>query len=106
MSLTITHKTVTLDVPVPRKEPVTTLSLRKPNAGELRGLALTDILNMDVNSLATLVPRISQPMLTKDEVLTLDPADLVQIGGEVASFFIPKKLQVDSVNDSQASLSV
>lgn len=108
MQVTITHKTVTLDQIITRgKETITAVTLRKPKAGELRGLALSDILNLDVNAISTLLPRISSPIITKDEVLNMDPADLVQIGGEIAGFLLPKKLQMDSQgeNDSQASLS-
>lgn len=109
MSVTITHKKVTLDQAISRgKESVTEVTLRKPKAGELRGLSLSDLLNLDVNAISTVLPRISSPMITKDEVLTMDPADLVQIGGEISNFLVPKKLQMDSQSesDSQASLSV
>ncbi|WP_338728089.1 phage tail assembly protein [Shewanella baltica] len=108
MSVTITHKKVTLDQAISRgKESVTEVTLRKPKAGELRGLSLSDLLNLDVNAISTVLPRISSPMITKDEVLNMDPADLVQIGGEISNFLVPKKLQMDnqSESDSQASLS-
>ncbi|WP_415775299.1 phage tail assembly protein [Shewanella oncorhynchi] len=108
MSVTITHKKVTLDQAIARgKESVTEVTLRKPKAGELRGLSLSDLLNLDVNAISTVLPRISSPMITKDEVLNMDPADLVQIGGEISNFLVPKKLQMDSQSesDSQASLS-
>jgi len=108
MSVTITHKKVTLDQAISRgKESVTEVTLRKPKAGELRGLSLSDLLNLDVNAISTVLPRISSPMITKDEVLNMDPADLVQIGGEISNFLVPKKLQLDSQNESdvQASLS-
>lgn len=108
MSVTITHKEVTLDQPIARgKESVTKVTLRKPKAGELRGLSLSDLLNLDVNAISTVLPRISSPMITKDEVLNMDPADLVQIGGEISNFLVPKKLQLDSQSESdvQASLS-
>jgi hypothetical protein len=108
MSITITHKKVTLDQAIMRgKEQVTDVTLRKPKAGELRGLSLSDLLNLDVNAISTVLPRISSPMITKDEVLNMDPADLVQIGGEISNFLVPKKLQVDSQSDSdtQACLS-
>ncbi|WP_338725807.1 phage tail assembly protein [Shewanella baltica] len=108
MSVTITHKKITLDQPIIRgKESVTEVTLRKPKAGELRGLSLSDLLNLDVNAISTVLPRISSPMITKDEVLNMDPADLVQIGGEISNFLVPKKLQMDtqSDSDSQASLS-
>ncbi|MEJ6522103.1 phage tail assembly protein [Shewanella bicestrii] len=108
MSVNITHKKVTLDQAINRgKESVTEVTLRKPKAGELRGLSLSDLLNLDVNAISTVLPRISSPMITKDEVLNMDPADLVQIGGEISNFLVPKKLQLDSQSesDSQASLS-
>ncbi|PWF64920.1 phage tail protein [Shewanella sp. BC20] len=108
MSVTITHKKVTLDQAISRgKESVTEVTLRKPKAGELRGLSLSDLLNLDVNAISTVLPRISSPMITKDEVLNMDPADLVQIGGEISNFLVPKKLQLDSQSESdvQASLS-
>ncbi|MGI2025593.1 phage tail assembly protein [Shewanella glacialipiscicola] len=108
MSVTITHKKIILDQPIIRgKESVTEVTLRKPKAGELRGLSLSDLLNLDVNAISTVLPRISSPMITKDEVLNMDPADLVQIGGEISNFLVPKKLQMDtqSDSDSQASLS-
>lgn len=108
MSVSITHKKVTLDQAISRgKESVTEVTLRKPKAGELRGLSLSDLLNLDVNAISTVLPRISSPMITKDEVLNMDPADLVQIGGEISNFLVPKKLQLDSQSESdvQASLS-
>lgn len=96
MSLTITQKKVTLDQPITRgKDTVTEITLRKPKAGELRGLSLTDVLNMDVNAIATLLPRISEPAITKDEVQNMDPADLVQIGGEIVGFLVPRKLKME-----------
>lgn len=102
MSVTIVQKKVTLDTPIQRgKDTITEVTLRKPKSGELRGLALADVLNMDVNALSTLLPRITQPIITKDDVQNLDPADLVQLGGEVAGFLVPRKLQTDP--DSSAT---
>lgn len=84
--------TVELDSPVQRGETtVTAITLRKPRAGELRGLNLTDLLQMDVTALQTLIPRISQPMLTKPEVANMDPADLTQCGAVVAGFLLTKR---------------
>ncbi len=82
---------ITLDTPIKRGDQViTTVDLHKPNSGALRGVALANLLQMDVESLALVVPRISAPPLTKHEVLAMDPADLLQIGSEVAGFLLPK----------------
>ncbi|TGR41848.1 phage tail assembly protein [Mesorhizobium sp. M00.F.Ca.ET.151.01.1.1] len=83
--------TITLDCPIQRGEQViTAVTLRKPNAGELRGIKLVELLQMDVSALATLLPRITLPTLTAADVNQLDPADLVAIGTLAAGFFVPK----------------
>lgn len=85
---------VTLDTPIRRGEvTVETITLRKPRAGELRGVSLTDVLQMDVNALNRVLPRISQPALTESEVMNLDPADLVQIGGVLSNFLLTRKMK-------------
>lgn len=83
--------TVTLDTPIERGEQrITELTLRKPMSGELRGIALADLLRLDVGALHALLPRITAPTLTVHDVQQLDPADLVQIGGEVVGFFMTR----------------
>lgn len=83
---------VELDTPLKRGETeITELILRKPASGELRGLSLAEVLRMDTDSLVTLLPRISTPSLTPVEVRQMDPADLVQCGGEIASFLLTKR---------------
>lgn len=84
-------KPITLDTPIKRGDnEITEIALRKPSAGELRGVTLTDLLQMDVAALTKVIPRISDPALTEAEVARMDPADLVQIGGVVAGFLLPK----------------
>ncbi len=69
---------------------VSSVSLRRPNSGELRGLSLSEVLQLDVNALHKLLPRISSPALTEHEISQLDPSDLVQISGAMTGFFLPK----------------
>lgn len=83
--------TVVLEAPLQRGEQqITSIHLRKPNAGELRGLKLQELLQMEVTSLATLLPRISTPTLTANDVNNLDPVDLVSVASVVAHFFLSK----------------
>lgn len=87
---------VELESPIKRGDTeISQVQLRKPRAGELRGLNLANLANLDVSSLIKLVPRISQPALVEQEVANLDPADLTALGMEVATFLAPKKLQQD-----------
>ncbi|MGS0581760.1 phage tail assembly protein [Xanthomonas oryzae pv. oryzicola] len=82
---------VSLDQPIVRGEQtITDLTVRKPGAGELRGLKLTDVLQLDVTAMATLLPRITSPTLTTADVNAMDPADLLALGQEVQLFFLPK----------------
>ncbi|WP_287806128.1 phage tail assembly protein [Diaphorobacter sp.] len=82
---------VPLQAPIERKgETITTLQLMKPRTGDLRGLALADLLTMKADAVAVLLPRISVPTLMKHEVDDMDPADLVSCSVEVAGFLVPK----------------
>lgn len=88
---------ITLDTPIKRGDKdITELNLRKPTAGELRGVTLTDLLQMDVQALSRVIPRISDPTITEADVARMDPADLVQIGGAVAGFLLPKAAMADA----------
>lgn len=89
-----TSKTITLDSPIKRgDQSITSVTLRKPSSGELRGLNLTDLLQMDVNSLKKVLPRITSPILTEQDIDSLDPADLVDLGSSVALFLVKKANQ-------------
>ncbi len=82
---------VTLQTPIERKgEAIKTIHLMKPRTGDLRGLLLSDVVQMRADAVATLLPRISTPTILKHEVDELDPADLVMCAMEVANFLVPK----------------
>lgn len=86
--------TIGLDTPIKRsQEAVAKLTLRKPMSGELRGLSLADLINMDVDSISKVLPRISTPTLTDQEVREMDPADMAACGTEIAGFLLPKRLK-------------
>jgi hypothetical protein len=83
---------VQLDEPIKRGDQVIdVITLRKPRSGELRGLSLQDVLQLDVNSLKKLLPRISAPTLTEQDVDNMDPADLTAVGTELVGFFVQKQ---------------
>ncbi|AJY68019.1 MULTISPECIES: phage tail assembly protein [Burkholderia] len=87
---------ITLDTPIKRGEQeITAITLTKPHSGALRGVALTDLLQLDVIALSKVLPRISNPTLTDQDVLRMDPADLLQLGTEVAGFLLPKSSKAD-----------
>ena len=88
-------KTVKLETAITRGDStINEIKLRKPKAGELRGLSLSDLLNLDVNAVATLLPRISDPILTKQDIDDMSVENLVLLAGEAANFFVPKSLKM------------
>lgn len=84
---------VELETPIERgtSAPITRLTLRRPDAGSLRGLSLMDLAQLDVTALQRLLPRIASPMITAADVRKLDPADLFSLGAEVAGFLLKKQ---------------
>ncbi len=92
--------TVTLDTPIKRGNGfITEVTLRKPNAGELRGVSLAELLQMKVDALQTVLPRITNPILHKQDMATLDPADLVNMGTVVVGFLLTKETKRDFVTE-------
>lgn len=89
MSDPVYSDTITLTTPIRRGDTtIPALRLRKPNAGEMRGLSLTDLTNCEVGAVLTLLPRISEPPLLKPECETLDPVDLMEVAGQVRLFLM------------------
>jgi hypothetical protein len=82
---------IILETPITRGEQtITEIQLRKPQSGELRGVSLVDLLQMEVSALCTVLPRITTPALTPHDVGQLDPADLLQLAGGISAFLLPK----------------
>lgn len=93
--ITQDDNTVLLDTPVKRgNQEIDQVTLRKPSSGELRGLNLSELLQLDVGSLIKLLPRISN--LNEYEASKLDPADLVAIGTKVVGFLLQKRTKTDA----------
>lgn len=81
-------KPISLDQPIARgKETIDKVTLRRPAAGELRGVSLMDLAQLDVAALQRVLPRISQPTLTEPDIAGMHPGDLLALGAELAGFF-------------------
>lgn len=88
---------VKLDAPLQRANGnnITEVQVLKPNSGALRGLNLTELLQMNMGALHIIIPRITQPQITKPDLANLDPADLVALGTAVIGFLVPKAQRAD-----------
>lgn len=84
--------TVVLEAPIQRagSDDIVTLTLRRPGSGELRGLSMVRLGQMEVNELLKLLPRITMPVLTDLECAAIDPADMMEICSELGDFLLTK----------------
>lgn len=83
--------TVYLDEPIKRgTQKIDAVALRRPTAGELRGVQLGMLMMLDVDMIRVVLPRISSPSLTSHEVNQLDPTDILALGMRIQSFFTSK----------------
>lgn len=91
------EETVDLDGHIIRGEQIiASVTLRKPMSGELRGVSLVELMNLDVSALRKVLPRITSPALTDIEIGRMDPADLVQCGVAVAGFLLQKSAKAEA----------
>ncbi|QPI18564.1 tail assembly protein [Burkholderia phage phiE094] len=87
------ENTHTLDTPIEREgQTITQVTLRKPAAGALRGTSLAALVNLDVDALRKVLPRISTPTLTEFDVAGMDGRPR-GVGGIFAGFLMPKALK-------------
>ncbi|MXO66262.1 phage tail assembly protein [Altericroceibacterium endophyticum] len=84
-----TSEPITLSEPICRGEQtIEAITLRKPKAGELRGLSIQDLMSAKTSAVLDLLPRITMPPITAAEADDLEPEDLASFGGAVIDFFL------------------
>ena len=80
---------ITLSEPIVRGETkISEIVLRKPKAGELRGLSVQELMNARVSATLDLLPRICMPQITQQEADNLEPEDLASCSGAIIDFFL------------------
>ena len=85
--------TVTLQQPLQRGDTeITTLELRRPNAGEMRGCHLMTLLAGDTDQVMRVASRITTPALQQHELQQMDVADFFQISQEITSFLVGSEM--------------
>ncbi|MBC6416881.1 MAG: phage tail assembly protein [Rhodospirillales bacterium] len=91
-------KTVTLDSAVRVDgEDVREIALRCPKAGELRGLMLGQLVNLETGAMLRLLPRITRPPLSEAQLAAMTPADFMALAGEAVLFFVPERQRAELI---------
>lgn len=82
---------IALDQPIQRgDQTITSVSVRKPGPGELRGLTLKAVGEVEFDTMIKLLPRVTTPALTTAEVSVMDLGDFTALATEVAGFLLSK----------------
>lgn len=81
----------------------TAIELRKPRAGEMRGLKLTEVLQMDAMTMIKLLPRISNPPLSEAQVANLEAEDFTELATKTVLFFVRQEQLDGQVLELQAN---
>ncbi|MFZ2843366.1 phage tail assembly protein [Psychrobacter sp.] len=83
--------TITLNVPIKTSDkPIGSFTMRKPSAGELRGVKLFDMMQGDTAAYIEVLPRVTNPALTKGQAASLDLSDILQVMEKVGDWFAGK----------------
>jgi hypothetical protein len=77
-------------------EPVKEVLLTEPFAGEMRGLKFANILETDMDTMVTLIPRISK--LTERQMINMKPANITPLIEGALSFFVEDDSQSDTLS--------
>jgi hypothetical protein len=83
-----------LSAPIMRGEQaITELTLRKPKAGELRGLSMQELMNARVSSTLDILPRITMPPITQEEADNMEVEDVANASGIIIGFFMSANMR-------------
>lgn len=86
----MSKNTVTLEKPIERgDQKIACIEMLKPTAGTLRGVGLAAVAGSDVDALIKVLPRMTMPSLTEQEVAALDLPDFLSLAGAVVGFLSP-----------------
>ncbi|WP_334473514.1 phage tail assembly protein [Arsenophonus sp. PmNCSU2021_1] len=96
MKKTPNTRIINLEEPIARGEtPINQVTLRKPHVGDLRGVQLSPLMQMDVDAVMKVLPRIMTPSLNEQEMRQMSPGDFFNLANELGLFLLPKSVTAD-----------
>lgn len=95
-----TKQTVKLTNPIIRGDKkYDEITVIKPTVAALKGLKLLDVMQSDVNALTVLLPRVTQPMLHKNDFDSMDIIDFTALATETIGFLVPNSEQTEAESE-------
>ena len=87
---TVDPNVVTLDKPIRRAgQTIEKVTLIEPNAGTLRGVSLAAVAQSEVDALIKVLPRMTYPALTAQELTAMNLPDMLSLAAKVIGFLSP-----------------
>lgn len=84
-------KTVTLSKPIIRGEKeIKDIEVLKPNVLALKGLKLALLFELDVDTLSLLIPRTTNPVITKADIAKMEVKDFTELAGAILNTLNPE----------------
>lgn len=81
------EEVVTLEEPIRMGEQmINQVTIRKPGVKALSGTSLQAIYQHDVDALCKVLPRVTSPALTPQQIYQMDPVDFATLGGHLVTF--------------------
>lgn len=82
--------TVTLETPIKRESgDLAKIQIIKPKTGDLRGVSLVELMQMNTDAIVKVLPRVTHPSIVPHEVQDMDISDVLQCGTELVGFLLP-----------------
>lgn len=89
-------KTVDLEAPLKRDGgDVAQLLLRRPTSGDLRGVSMAKLGELQVDEVRKVLPRICQPTITVEEFDQIDSADQLELCLALSDFLFTKRRKAE-----------
>lgn len=74
---------------------ITDITVNKPTVPALKGLKMFDVLQMDVDALQVLLPRVTSPVLHKADFATMEVADFTELAAAAVGFLGKNSTETD-----------
>lgn len=85
-------KKVTLSKPIIRGDKeIKDIEVLKPNVLSLKGLKLALLFDLDVDTLSLLIPRTTNPVVTKADIAKMEVKDFTDLSGAIISTLAPEE---------------
>lgn len=75
---------------------ITDITVNKPTVPALKGLKMFDVLQMDVDALQVLLPRVTSPVLHKADFATMEVSDFTELAAAAVGFLGKNSTETDA----------